>query len=199
MRLSPRLRTRLKSVLPSAVIVLIAGVFACPGVALARDLTFAQRVEAQRAIERVYYIHHSGGARGFEEAVPDALLAEKVRTSLAESVALEEYWGTPVTATMLRREVERMTAGSRLPERLSEIRAALGNDERLVAETLARATLVDRLCRSFLAADTRVATRDWDSWWAESAPRFDPYRARTVVEESAVHGALAGNGGVAPD
>src|SRR5712671_2962877 len=63
MRLSPRLRTRLKSVLPSAVIVLIAGVFACPGVALARDLTFAQRVEAQRAIERVYYIHHSGGAR----------------------------------------------------------------------------------------------------------------------------------------
>ena len=89
---------------------------------------------------------------------------------------------------------------------MSEIRAALGNDERLMAETLARATLVDRLCRSFLAADTRVATREWDTWWAESAPRFDPYRARTVVEESPVHATIATsslapsqNGRVTPD
>ena len=171
--------------------VLIAAILLAPSTdLLARDLTFAQRVEAQRAIERVYYIHRSGGARGFEEAVPESILVQKVRTYLAESVALEEVWNTPVTATMLRREVDRMTAGSRMPERLSELRAALGNDERLMAETLARAILVDRLCRSFLAADTRMATRDWDTWWAESEPRFDPYRARTVVEKSAGHAAI---------
>jgi hypothetical protein len=199
MRPGTRLRRGSHSALPSSFVVFIAVTFAGPSVALARDLTFAQRVEAQRAIERVYYIHRSGGARGFEATVTDALLAKKVRTYLGESVALEEFWKTPVTATMLRREVDRMTAGSRLPERLSELRAALGHDERLLAETLARETLVDRLCRSFLAADTRVATRDWDTWWAESAPRFDPYRARTVVEESAIHGALTGNGGVVPD
>ena len=182
MRLSSRLRWWLKSVLPSTFIALIAGVFACPGVALARDLTFAQRVEAQRAIERVYYIHRSGGARGFEEAVSGSLLERKVRTYLAESVALEDLWHTPVTATMLLREVDRMTSRSRLPQRLAEIRAALGGDDALLAETLARATLVDRLCRSFLAADTRFPSQSWDGWRASAEKSFDPARARGAID-----------------
>src|SRR5262245_4433511 len=125
------------------------------------EITFAQRVEAQRAIERVYYIHRSGSEKGFAEAVPESFLEEKVRTYLAESVALETLWDTPVTAKMLQREVERMAGATRLPDRLRDLRAALGNDERLFAETLARATLVDRLCRSFLASDSRLQGTDW--------------------------------------
>ena len=183
----------------SASRILIAIVLLAPSTdLLARDLTFAQRVEAQRAIERVYYIHRSGSERGFEAAVPESLLTEKVRSYLAESTALEEYWKTPVTAAMLRGEVARMMAGSRLPDRLRELRAALGDDDRLLAETLARATLVDRLCREFLAADTRVDTHDWDAWWATARLRFDPTHARTVIEEPTGGGTPFGWTPVAP-
>src|SRR6266849_5681129 len=53
----------------------------CSGVeASARDLTFEERVKAQEAIERVYYSHQIGATKGFEEAVPRAVLEKKVRT-----------------------------------------------------------------------------------------------------------------------
>ena len=47
-----------------------------------RDLSFAERVEAQRAIERVYYSHQLGATQPFEEATPAALLEKKVRDYL---------------------------------------------------------------------------------------------------------------------
>ena len=198
-------RRRPISVVPAIAFVMIVAAFAGGHDPMARDLTLAQRVEAQRAIERVYFIHRSGSARQFEDAVPDTLLEAKVRTSLAQSVALEEFWNTPVTETMLRREVQRMIGGSRMPDRLRELRAALGNDDRLLAETLARETLVDRLCRAFLRTDSRVETHDWDAWWTIAAHRFDPMHARTVVGESIAGGAIdwsvnaRGEAPIAPD
>jgi len=38
------------------------------------------RVQAQEAIERVYYSHQIGAKRPFEQAVPRSVLEEKVRT-----------------------------------------------------------------------------------------------------------------------
>src|SRR5258706_10309959 len=93
----------------------------CIATAHARDLTFEDRVNAQAAIERVYYSHQIGATKPFEEAMPRAVLESKVRTYLKESVALETIWRTRVTSEMLRRELERMTARTRMPERLREI------------------------------------------------------------------------------
>ena len=64
--------------------------------------------------------------------MPRAVLETRVRTALKQSLALETLWGTPVTAAMLRRESERMTRETRLPERLRELRAALDDDPLLV-------------------------------------------------------------------
>ena len=177
------------------LVVIGCAAFAMPRALQARDLSFAQRVDAQRAIERVYYIHRTGSARRFEEAVPESILHDKVRTYLAESVALEEFWKTPVTATMLRREVARMRSGSRMPDRLAELAAALGGDEALLAETLARATLVDRLCRDFHEPDSRLPPHSWDGWRKAVATVFDPARARTVVGEPGDPGPVPGAAG----
>src|SRR5262250_3231304 len=76
--------------------------------ASARDLTFEDRVNAQEAIERVYYSHQIGATRRFEEAFPRDVLENKVRTYLKESVALETYWKTSITTEALMRETERM-------------------------------------------------------------------------------------------
>ncbi len=121
-----------------------------------RDLTFEERVRAQEAIERVYYSHQIGTEKSFEEAVPRSLLESKVRKYLRESAALEEFWKTSVTDAMLGRELERMAAGTRLPERLQELYAALGDDPFLIKECLARPALVDRLSRNFFAFDPSI-------------------------------------------
>ncbi len=56
----------------------------------AQELTFEERIEAHAAIERVYASHRSGTTRSFEQAVPQSVLREKVRTYLKRTVALEQ-------------------------------------------------------------------------------------------------------------
>ena len=124
----------------------------------ADDLTFENRVKAQEAIERVYYSHQIGATRPFESAVPVAVLKKKVLTYLRQTVALEMFWRTPVTPEMLHAELERMARQSRMPERLRQLYAALGNDSLLVQECLARPALVDRLSRNFFAYDSIIHT-----------------------------------------
>src|SRR2546426_3758396 len=139
------------------IAVLSLGIALAPiAQAVARDLTFEDRVKAQEAIERVYYSHQIGVTKPFEEAVPPSVLEEKVRTYLKESVALERFWHTPVTADMPRAELERMILHSKMPDRLRELYAALGNDPLLVEECLARPALVDRLTRNFFAYDQTI-------------------------------------------
>src|SRR5688572_10658677 len=99
-------------------------------------LTFADRVRAQEAIERVYYSHQSGATKAFEEAVPRGLLERKVSTYLKQTVALERIWGTSLTAEMLQAELSRIATSTYFPDRLIEIYNALNNDSLLVRETL---------------------------------------------------------------
>jgi len=115
--------------------------------ALARDLTFEERLRAQEAIERVYYSHQIGATRPFEEAVPRAVLEEKVRRTLQQTAAIEVYWKTRVTDEMLERELERMSQGTRLPDRLQELFAALDSDAFLIKECLARAATLATTAR----------------------------------------------------
>ena len=179
-------------VLAPSVILLCIG-----GSSPADDLTFTQRVAAQRAIERVYYSHQVGATRSFDEAVPQAVLERKVLTYLRQSAMLERRWNTPVTAGMLRSELLRMRTGTRLPERLREIERALGDDTFLIEETVARAALVDRLSRRFFAADERIhgvaATGaevpsrkrvTWDAWFEDTARDLDLGDVRSIASVS---------------
>jgi hypothetical protein len=136
-----------------AAVLLLATVTTMAAEPAQRTLTFADRVKAQEAIERVYYSHQIGATKPFEQAVPQAVLEGKVRKYLDETAALAVYWKTAVTDEMLQRELERMAHGSRMPDRLLELYAALGNDSFLVKECLARAALVDRLAHDFYAYD----------------------------------------------
>jgi N-acetylneuraminic acid mutarotase len=136
--------------------MIVSGVLLLSAKTYARDLTFEERVRAQEAIERVYHSHQAGATRPFDHAVPRALLEKKVRTYLGQTAALQEIWGTRITGAMLRRELERMAAGTRMPERLRELYAALGNDAVLIQECLARPALVDRLSRHFFANDATI-------------------------------------------
>lgn len=135
-------------------VALAAGLAAHAG-----PLTFEDRVLAQEALERVRYSHQIGAARSFESAVPRALLERKVREYLEQTVALEWHWDRPITAEMLEREVERMVRRTRLPGRLRELFAALGDDPVLVQECLARPALVERLARSFPHGDPEASWR----------------------------------------
>src|SRR5262245_7386199 len=145
----------------------VVALFLIASSAFARDLTFEDRVRAQEALERVRYSHLDGATKPFEAAVPRPLLEKKVATYLAQTEALASLWNTPVTAEMLQREMDREARSTRMPDRLAELYAALGDDPFLVAECLARPILVDRLSRSFFAADTRYRGKTWDAAWEE--------------------------------
>lgn len=124
--------------------------------AIARDLSFEERVKAQEAIERVYYRHQLGATRPFELAVPARVIREKVLRSLRLSAAVDRYWSTPITAAALQRELRRMTSLSRMTERLVELEAALDDDSVLIQECLVRPVLAERLARSFFSRDGRI-------------------------------------------
>jgi len=158
-----------------------AGLAHVPG---QRNLTFEDRVTAQAAIERVYYGHQLETKVPFARAVPREVLEAKVQRALQQSAALERYWHTSVTDEMLERELARMAQGSRMPERLLELYAALDNDEVLVKECLARATLVDRLTRNFYDSDRELqATKaGWDAWWDEASRSLDPRSVPAVAQ-----------------
>jgi len=161
-------------------VVLVGALLGASG-ASPRDLSFEDRVEAQRAIERVYYSHQNGAKRSFEEAVPREVLERKVSTYLKQSAALAAYWNNPITGEALRREMERMGRGTRFPDRLEEVYGALGNDAFLIQETLARGALANRLARNFFSADERIH--------AETREETEGWRARVA---SGRGGGLAG-------
>ena len=155
----------------------------------ARELGLEERVRAQEAIERTYYAHQIDAKAPFEQAVTRELLEHKVRLCLRQSAALERYWNTSITASDLRRELERMVRGTRMPRRLEELYAALGHDPLLIQECLVRPPLVARLLRNFYAYDPRrhVAARDEAEAIAAAlaSGSIDPHLAhprRTVQE-----------------
>ncbi len=125
------------------------------------DLTMQARVRAQRAIEEVYWRHriwpteNRGAKPPLDAVLSEAQLRAKVEDYLRESNAAEVIWGQPITAAQLQAEMERMAKQTRAPEVLREIFAALGDDPRLIAETLVRQTLADRLVRDWYARDVR--------------------------------------------
>ncbi|MCI0567757.1 MAG: hypothetical protein L0Z52_06120, partial [Acidobacteria bacterium] len=93
--------------LPIRALVVLAATSLLPRDASARDLSFQERVAAQRSIERVYYAHQIGATLPFETAVPQELLETKVLTYLKQSAALEKFYASPLSGEALRAETRR--------------------------------------------------------------------------------------------
>jgi Tol biopolymer transport system component/N-acetylneuraminic acid mutarotase len=126
------------------------------GVVAASEPDFELRVGAQEALERVRHAYRIGETRSFEEAVPQGLLAQKVRTYLKQSVALERFWQHRITERALERELQRIRRDTRFPGRLQEMFAALDHDPWLLRECIARPALVERLVANFYTFDRRI-------------------------------------------
>jgi hypothetical protein len=146
--------------------------------AMAASLTFEDRVRAQEALERTYYSHRIGAAVAFQEAVPRSMIEDRVLNYLAQSVALEHIFGSPVTSEALDAELARIVRDTRAPDRLRELFDALGGDPVLVRECLVRPALVERLARE--RQEKLFPQVGWDAWWGENRLRFDT-RLVTVV------------------
>jgi N-acetylneuraminic acid mutarotase len=126
-----------------------------------RSLTLDERVAAQRAIEEVYWRHriwpkdNLTAKPSLDAVMPEGAIRAKVEDYLKKSNALETLWRRPIAGEQLEAELDRMARGSRDMRVLQELFDALGNDPYVIAETLARPILVERLARNWYVNDDR--------------------------------------------
>jgi len=119
-------------------------------------LTFEGRVEAQRAIEKVYHAHRTGSRIPFREAVTREILEQNVRTYLQLSRALKQFWNVHTLDLEIRAELERIERSTHLPRRLEEIYQALEHDPLLIRECFVRPILIHHLAREHFTSDARI-------------------------------------------
>ncbi|HUF37037.1 MAG TPA: hypothetical protein VMN57_00810, partial [Anaerolineales bacterium] len=128
----------------------------------ARPLAAGERAVCRNDIEQVYWeaMEWPAANPGPKPTLDQVLSAEAVENqvtdTLAGTVALAERWGINVTPAMLQAELDRMSAGTRSPERLQTLFAALDHDPAAVAECLVRPVLVDRLLKLKFGEDPEI-------------------------------------------
>ena len=126
------------------------------------ELSVADRIAYQRAIEEVYWTHRiwpkerQDSKPSLDQVMPQAELEAIVKDYLRNSQALEDFWHLPITAGQLQAEIDRMAQNTHQPEVLRELFAALGNDPAVIAECLARPALAERMARDRYARDQRL-------------------------------------------
>ncbi len=130
------------------------------GLTHARELTLEQRVQAQEAIEKVYWSHRLWPTEnrqpkpGMLDVMSRDEIRSKVRSYLSKSEALGERWHRPITIDQLEAEVQRMRRNSRNRQTLDELFTALGRDPFLILECLARPALAERLFANWTSKET---------------------------------------------
>ena len=83
-----------------------------------RTLTLDERVEAQRAIEEVYWSHriwpadNPGPKPALDQVLPDAVIRANVEDSLRKSEALATTFAVSIGSRELQRELSRMAAAA---------------------------------------------------------------------------------------
>ncbi len=118
-----------------------------PGAASA--LSFDQRVEAQEAIERVFWSKriwpkdNPGPKPKFEDVMSHEEIVAKVQSAIERSSALESRTGHSIADEDLDAEIARMIVNSHDPETLKALMDGLHNDPVLLRECLAKPALVD--------------------------------------------------------
>ena len=114
-----------------------------------RTLTFADRVAYQYAIEEVYWRHriwpkeNPGPKPSLDQVMSAAQIERKVEDYLRKSQLLADQ-RRPIMPEQLQAELDRMASHTKQPDVLRELFAALNNDPFVIAECLARPTLVER-------------------------------------------------------
>jgi N-acetylneuraminic acid mutarotase len=133
------------------------------------DLSFEQRVFYQRAIEEVYWNHTIWPESNpqlkppLSKVISEKDVRSKVDEYLRKSKALSSYFHQRIRAEQLQAEIDRMANETKDSELLRELWGVLGNDPYLVAETLARPIVVDRLTQQL---------PDFDPWWNRNRGSF---------------------------
>lgn len=122
-------------------------------------LSFEERVEAQRAIEEVYWAnrtwpeHNPGEKPSFDEVMSSDDMERIVRRQLAKNHELEAMRGRGVTTADLQAELDRIAVTTRDGRVLNELFAALGHDPYVIAECLVRPIVVERMLRESAPTD----------------------------------------------
>lgn len=142
--------------------------------ASARTISTEERVAARRAVDDLYRAHQIGAGPLPSLDARTAIAAGTIDRSLRMTAALSIAFATAVGPDALERELERMARRSRMPDRLAEIYAVLGDDAALLRETVVRPVVVERLLRTAFAAGGAESPAAFDAWWAGSAASFDP-------------------------
>jgi len=169
---TPRFRTTLLRLQVILFFAALAALGPSTSAATGRSVSLDELVQAQRAIEQVYWSHRiwpSDNAQpkpALTAVMPEDELRRRVEDSLRKAKALATFWKQPITAEQLRAEATRMVAGSQAPDMLREIQAALGDDPVLFYESIVRPALADRLLRSWQAQDQRGERREFEEWWS---------------------------------
>lgn len=104
---------------------------------------------------RIWPAENTTSKPPLDAVMPDSAIRAKVDDYLAKSTALATLWQRPIADKQLQAELDRMAQGTRNPQLLNELFDALGRDPRLIAETLGRQALADRLTRSWYSGDGR--------------------------------------------
>src|SRR6266513_5827521 len=157
-----------------------------------RTLTFAERVDYQRAIEEVYWRHRIWPKErpdpkpSLDEVIPSAQLEKKVEDYLRNSQALEDYWQQSLSAEQLEAEMERMAQHTKQPEVLRELFEALGNDPFVIAECLARPALSERRVNEFHEMNPKPATEPTQRAAGESDAVFAGYSLPVLASNAGV-------------
>jgi N-acetylneuraminic acid mutarotase len=124
-----------------------------------RPLTFEDRVKAQRAIEEVYWRHriwpkeNAAPRPAFPDIMPESEIRARVEVYLRKTHRRSGDATRGITASDLQAELDRMARDSRDRRTLRELFDALGDDPFLIAETLARQTLSERLAAEDSSGD----------------------------------------------
>ena len=146
-------------------------------------LTFAERVTYQRAIEDVYWRHriwpkeNPDPKPSLDAVMSQAQLENKVKGYLLNWQALEDKWQNPITPEQLQGEMDRMARGTKQPGVLRELFEALGNDPFVIAECLARPTLVER---NLASAGSRTPSMEDSRMKVQTESRYVPNARYTL-------------------
>ncbi|MDB6110870.1 MAG: hypothetical protein JWR69_2620 [Pedosphaera sp.] len=117
---------------------------------------FNELLADRTAIERVYYDHRTGTKPSFEETLPVEQLRRLVERDVAREKALKTRFHFEVATAQVDSEVARINKGTRAPEILAEIKAALGNDTNRFVRSFARPLVVERELRERFENDDKL-------------------------------------------
>ena len=149
----------MSGILRSSLVLVVAAISAS-GIAHARVLPIEERIEAQRAVERVWWRHRIWPAENTQPkpdfAMSPQSLRQRIANTAARRAALDAIWHRAVSRDAVQAELNRIAAESKDAVVLAELFAALNHDADLIGATLVEPILVERALRSAYARDPNL-------------------------------------------